>query len=433
MKVFSLPEYGLIRGCKKGDESKETENGVSLEDKDFIALESWVEQQIRLEEKSSPALNPGSIRYDHKERNALRVRNYAGIILLPSGNSLEILPKIAKNLDRDGKARSRKILLKMLSQLHEPSHTTFRKAMLDWARVPLLEIFIFCFLDEIGALLQSGLNSAYSGMEENLPALRGKLLFGEHIRQNFIHQERFYVTHDDYLLERPENRLIKSALQKVLKLSRKISTQKRCKDYLAAFENISTSIDIKADLLAARDLDRNSVHYKIPLFWSRILLQGNSPIPHAGKANCSAVLFAMETLFERYVYIQLKKQLAGWTIKKQKGEIYLFEDYKGRPFQILRPDLILEKDSKRVIVDTKWKNVERKADISTADMYQLFAYSEKHMTKQDSRLSFLVYPQTDVFNEPLQAFHFYQNKAILRAIPFNLETNHCPLQNFLPQ
>jgi len=62
----------------------------------------------------------------------------------------------------------------------------------------------------------------------------------------------------------------------------------------------------------------------------------------------------------------------------------------------LRPDIVLKKDGRIVILDTKWKSLidnERKNyGISQADMYQMYAYSKKYEAPE----IWLLYPVNDV-------------------------------------
>ncbi len=440
MNVFSLSEHDLIIRGKGCECSKEDSFGVVLREKDFDALELWVSEQMRLEEKNRQLLSvektdssKAPIRYDARKRGALRVQNFVGIVQLPSGDSLEILPKIAKKLDENSKERGRRILLSMLSTVHSFPHITFRHAGLDSARMPLLEIFIICFLDDIGTLIRRGVCSGYASVEENLQCLRGKLLMPQHIRANSIHREHFYVSYDEYLPDRPENRLLKTALLHVHSISRNLESKRRCKRFLDVFGGVPFSCNIRADFAASANLDRNTCHYRTPLFWSRLLLRGETPIPTPGNLGCTAVLFPMEKLFEAYVAIQVRRKLSpgGWNVIAQARRVYLVEEHQNTPSHILKPDLLLERKSERIIADTKWKHIDRKDDVSSADLYQLFAYSEKYMVQNPTRLSFLIYPQTDSFCEPLPDFHFYKDTAILRAVPFNLETNDCPLFGYL--
>lgn len=438
--VFSLSEHDLIIRGKGIEESREDSFGVVLREKDFDALDLWVAEQMRQEEKSRQLLSAektdsskAPIRYDARKRGALRVQNFVGIVQLPSGDSLEILPKITKKSDENSKERGRKILLSMLSTVYDFPHITFRHAGLDSGRMPLLEIFIICFLNDIGTLIRRGISSGYAPVEENLQCLRGKLLMPQHIRANSIHRERFYVSYDEYLPDRPENRLLKTALSHVHSISRNLESKRRGKRFLDVFEDVPFSCNIRNDFAASANLDRNTRHYRMPLFWSRLLLRGETPIPNPGDLGCTAVLFPMERLFEAYVAIHVRRKLSpdGWNVITQAKREHLVEEHQNTPFHTLKPDLLLERKTERIIADTKWKQIVQKDDVSSADMYQLFAYSEKYMVQNPTRLSFLIYPQTDSFYEPLPDFHFYKNTAILRAVPFDLETNDCPMFEYL--
>lgn len=439
VRVFSLPEHGLITKAKAGEASKEHSAGVVLRTKDFDALERWMSAQNRQEKNKRPTPPDGSesdpmpITYDARKREGLRVRNYAGIVLLPSGDSLEILPKITEKLDENSKARGRKILCNMLSTVHHLSNLILPRASLGAGKMPLLEIFITCFLNDVSQLIRRGICSGYTPVEANLPCLRGKLMLPQHIRTNSIHRERFYVTYDEYLPDRPENRLVKTALLRVLAISGNPQNKWRCKQFLNVFEFVPASANIRADLAACMSLERNTRHYRTPLFWSRLLLQSETPIPSPGNLECTAVLFPMEKLFEAYVAIQIRRKISpqGWNVVAQARRKHLVEEHQGVASHMLKPDLLLERKFERVVADTKWKHIDQKNDIANADLYQLFAYSEKYLPENPNRLTFLIYPRTDSFREPLPEFHFYKDTAILRAVPFDLETNYCPLFEFL--
>lgn len=446
MTILSLPEYGLVTSAQEGDRAEEQSSKVVLRAKDFAALEQWMTAQTHVARNHAGGMsacgevevgvNPAPLIYDRNIRGAVRVQSHAGLVLLPSGDILEILPKITKDLNQDGKARGRKILLRMLAAVWQLPNVTFPDAALSMGNMPLIEIFISYFLKEVGLLIRRGICSGYTPVEENTSCLRGRLLLPQHIRANSVHRERFYIGYDVYLPDRPENRLIKTALQRVYAISKKNDNKRLCKQFLATFESVSVSVNIRADLSAAKLQDRNIRHYRAALFWSRLLLLGLTPVPTPGVLRCTAVLFPMEKLFEAYVTQQIRKKLGpqGWTVIAQVQSKYLIETHEGGPFSLLKPDILLHRGEKLVIADVKWKNIKTKRTISTADLYQLFAYSEKYLPRLEStpRESFLLYPKTDAFQESFSSFHFYQETSMLHAVPYDLETDTCPLFSFLP-
>ncbi len=254
-----------------------------------------------------------------------------------------------------------------------------------------------------------------------------------HIRANSFRHERFFVGYDLYLPDRPENRLIKAALQRVYAVSKSHESKRRCKLFLENFEAVSASVNVRADMAATTNQDRNIRHYRASLFWSRLLLLGQTPVPSPGNLRCTAVLFPMEKLFEAYVAQQVRKKLGpqGWVTTAQAQSKHLVEALgeNGGAFSVLKPDILLQRGKKYVVADTKWKNIESKKTISTADMYQLFAYSEKYLPRLENspQESFLLYPKTDAFCEAIAPFHYYKDKSILWAVPYDLETDACLL------
>ena len=447
MTILSLSEHGLVTSAQDGGGPEEQPSKVVLRAKDFAALERWMIDQSHEKKKRAGDLsadasgdheidtNKAPFSYDKKVRGALRVQSHAGLVLLPSGDSLEIIPKITKHLEQDGKRRGRKILLRMLAAVWHLPDVTFPDAALSTGDMSLLEIFISCFLKEVGLLTRRGICSGYTPIEENIPCLRGRLLLPQHIRANNVHRERFYVGYDVYLPNRPENRLVKAALQRAYAVSKNHDNKRRCKMFLETFGDVPTSANIRADLSATMSLDRNIRHYRVPIFWSRLLLLGQTPVPSPGDLRCTAVLFPMEKLFEAYVTQQVRKKLGphGWMVTAQAQNKYLIEAHGGESFSLLKPDILLQRGDKYVVADAKWKNIESKKTISTADLYQLFAYSEKYLPwlKSTPRESFLLYPKTDAFQDALMPFHFYRETAMLRAVPYDLETDACLLFELL--
>ena len=153
--------------------------------------------------------NPSFISYS--KNGKLKPQQYVGVIQTKSG-VLEIYPKIA-NAEKE---ESKVIFLKMLKTLKDHPFKDIHFSDLDIKKMPLLEIFIRMFLNEVGKkIIKKGIKNDYILKRENQTFLKGKLLVSEHIRKNYIHKEKFYVEYDEYLPDIKVNRIIKSALIKL--------------------------------------------------------------------------------------------------------------------------------------------------------------------------------------------------------------------------
>lgn len=323
----------------------------------------------------------------------LQAQNYVGVIQTKDGMTIEILPKISHSDNKE----SKNILIKMLKTLKDAPFKHFNMAHLQSSKMPLLEIFITMFLEEVAKLVQKGIKSDYITKEENLKFLKGKLKVGEQIKQNTIHKERFFVEFQEFLSDRVENRLIKTTLQYIYKKSKLSSNQQRIREFLFVFDEITPCTDIKNDFLHVKP-NRQMKDYEQVLLWCKTFLLENSFSPYKGDDIAFALLFDMNLLFENYVGHWLKKNCKEWDISLQDKKHHLaygVQCQKGK-FQ-LKPDIVMRKEKEIVIADTKWKVLDEDKThqgVSQADMYQLFAYGKKyHCTDLACEKLYLIYPK----------------------------------------
>lgn len=348
-----------------------------------------------------------------KKGDFLQAQNYVGIIQAKSGDSLEILPKIHDNDNSNNEEaveNSKKILLTMLKTLKSHPFKNINIANLKSLNLPLLEIFISMFLDEVSKLIKIGIKSDYVELEDNLKFLKGKLKISEQIRKNIVHKERFYICYQEFSTDRAENRLIKSTLEFLYKRSKSSKNQQLIREYLFIFDEISSSSDINADFSRLK-LNRQTKHYEQALLWSKIFLQNRSFSPYKGSDVGFALLFDMNRLFESYVGNFIKKKLPNAIL--QHSEKHLVEEPKS--FR-LRPDIFLRHQKRNYIADTKWKIVKSKDNISQADLYQLYAYGKKYNCGK----LYLIYPRISGVDQKAIKFR-YENNMWLNVLYFDLE------------
>ncbi|MEZ9067839.1 McrC family protein [Vibrio atlanticus] len=370
----------------------------------------------------------------------LQVRNYVGVLFTPNGEHIEVLPKVAKKTDNSPEAidESRKLLLMMLKHLGEFRHIATQSANVDTLRMPLLEVFIQQFLHSVNQLVKRGLRSDYVKQQDNLGFKKGKLLVAKQVRYNSVNKHKFYCEFDEFLQDRPANRLIRAALKKVAAYTRRNQSQRLLRELDFAFDDIPASTNVKQDFARVK-LDRGMDYYQSPLAWARLILEGFSPLSMKGTANAQSLLFPMESVFESYVASILRRNLAdGVTLSTQAKSKYLVHHNGHRQFQ-LRPDLMLTKSTKSpetpemldttVILDTKWKLINLTASnygISQSDMYQMFAYGHKYLGGEGDL--FLIYPAHDGFDKAVEcSFDFDKEsppKLRLWVVPFTLKSEN---------
>lgn len=396
-KQIILKEYEFLQSR---DECSTHEKAYYIDETSFLELENFVLNN----EKTAVYLKLTSKKGFGK---ILQAQNYVGLIQTKDGTTIEILPKV-KNINSDEESKS--ILVKMLKKLKKSPFKNFNKAELKPSKMPLLEIFISMFLEELTSLIRKGIKSDYISKEENLHFLKGKLKMSEQIKCNSIHKERFFVEYEEFSSDRVENRLIKTTLEFLYKKSKLNKNQQRIREFLFVFDDVKHSGDIKTDFSLIK-LNRPMKDYEQVLRWSKIFLYENSFSPYKGKETTFALLFDMNLLFESYVGAYLKKK--GFDVKAQDNGKYLVE--KPNKFA-LRPDFVINKGtSQEIILDTKYKIISLYKDISQSDMYQLYAYGTKY--KNSSHL-YLIYPKSG--DVTLDRCSYIENELHLDILFFDL-------------
>lgn len=354
----------------------------------------------------------------------LQAQNYVGLIQTKDGTTIEILPKI-RNIDDE---KSKEILLKMLKTLKNSPFKNMSIANLKSKKMPLLEIFISMFLEELAKLVRKGIKSDYLQKEENLKFLKGKLKIKEQIKQNYIHKERFFVEFDEFLSNRVENRLIKSTLKYLYKKSKLNINQQKIREFLFVFDEIEESKNIKTDFEKVKP-NRAMRDYEQVLLWSKTFLLENSFSPYKGENIAFALLFDMNLLFENYVYNYLKKSGKFEEIKAQDKTHHLAYEKNIGKFR-LKPDIVINKGE--IIADTKWKLLsfeKSNSGISQADMYQLYAYGTKYETCKNL---YLIYPYDGVNLENSYKYFKDEDRSLqVDVLFFDLEKDSFLNRDFL--
>lgn len=373
-KILTVREFDVIR---KED----------LEEINFNLFENFIEENSGddVEERLSDFLRISS----HKGVKVIKPQNYVGVINIDNKVQIEILPKIDIGDDNE----LRKLFLKMLSSLKEFKGKSFKNAQLNDSKLPIYEVFIQMYLNEVQELLKKGLKSDYLTIEGNITFFKGKFLINQHLKHNIIRKDRFYMAYDEFHINRPENRLIKTTLLKLNKISSNGKNQLLAKRLLAEFEMVNQSTNIDKDFSLVKK-DRNAQAYQSLMTWSQVFLKNKSFSTFKGTENVNALLFPMEKIFESYISKQLKNissNYSGYKIETQKQTQYLFDE--PRKFR-LKPDIYISMNSNPYkVLDIKWKrlNTDSKNNygISQSDMYQMYAYAYKYNVED----IVLIYPK----------------------------------------
>lgn len=376
-------------------------------------------------------------------RRAIQFTQYVGVIRAPCGYQIEVLPKIAKDTSAESVDRARRWLVQIVQGLFGFRHVQHDEADIQVVRMPLLEVFIQQFLIAVQSVIKGGLRSDYAPRQDHLPQLRGKLLLAPHLRSNLARPDRFFTEHDEFSPDRPENRLLHTALRSILTISRSQENQRLARELCFVFNEVPESRAIEQDIQRIR-LDHGMGNYERALDWATLILRGLTPLVGRGNMRAPSLLFPMDALFEAFVEKYLAKQLApGFYLKAQASSRHLVEhqtaEHQTQRWFRMRPDFLIKdaQHTNRLLLDAKWKildarksNAREKYQLSQTDMYQLYAYGQHYLDGVGDMV--LIYPKTDMFSQALPVFRFPQTEHLrLWVVPFCLESKRLLLPNAL--
>ena len=342
----------------------------------------------------------------------LKARNYVGVIQTKNGRVIEILPKIdlaaTKEKSETQIWREKEIFLRMLRAWRDgPFRDTGNASVQSLKNFPLLEIFISMFLLDIGKLTRRGLARSYHRVEDNLHVLKGRLLIKDQLQRNLVHAERFYVRYQEFSTNRPVNRLLKSTLLLMHRLSGSANNQSLIKHALYQFEKVPESVNVTADLTRAK-VDRTMPLYVRLFPWAKLFLEGSTPTTFHGRSVGFALMFPMEQIFEDYVVHRVRREMGGWNIRAPDKRHYLVErNSNGKQEFRLEPDIVARRRNNAPrLMDAKWKRLakgERHRGIKQSDLYQLYAYGKKYEeANTQTPLLFLLYPWNEQFTKSMK-------------------------------
>ena len=425
-KIWSLREYGTVVEGNCFDQRGLDEIQVPT-----LVFQELVDLSLQFKK------NGVSILHLETQRR-LKVDNYVGIIQTKCGNVIEILPKhVEDNLEQEAILENERALLKkmLLALWNLPKPREAGQASLQTFPMPLNEWLMQYFLEHCEQLIQRGLRSEYSTIEEQSSFLKGKLDVTKMMRQPVTKQHLLPIHYDEFLPNTAPNRLLKSALEKICKLTQNNDNWRLAIELKERMSGIPQSAIYRLDFQQWHT-GRLLAHYDAIKPWCQIILGDEIPLALTGDTEGFSFLFPMEKLFEAYVFRKLQAQYSkDYRIQRHKKNKYLCH-HNGKNRFTLRPDIYFEAKNKNIhsnmILDTKWKLLDQNSEdqrygISDGDMQQMFAYSYMYL-EHDGPIV-LIYPKSSKFNKALPEFQLNKherdqgkNPEIL-VLPFDLDND----------
>lgn len=311
----------------------------------------------------------------------IRFCEYVGVIQVGS-LTIEVLPKA----DNNGLDHWRKMLIDMLRSvgsfdIHSPTNSD-----VILKSNSILDMYFEIFIKETETILHKGLIKKYRKVVGNQNSLKGNIVFSKQILYNISHQEKFFINYSVYDKEHQFNKLLLKVLKLLKLINKNQDLQSRINALLLNFPELP---NIKTDETFFNKISysRKTEPYKQAIEISKLLLLNYHPDISNGRNNVLALMFDMNSLWEEFVSVSLKKfNNHNILIHSQKSRLF-WQKVNGYAKRMI-PDIILtDSTGKQIVIDTKWKNI-GDYNPSDADLRQMYTYSKFH----NNANSLLLYP-----------------------------------------
>ena len=266
---------------------------------------------------------------------------------------------------------------------------------IDYAETDdLLSAFVSFFARTAETTLARGHYHSYRYEEEDLLTVRGRIDFQRQFRRGGL-LVPLACSYDDFTSDVAENRYLKAAIRRAIRVTGVPSIdRRRLMRLLAALEDVA-DMPMEADDLDRITFTRLNDHYKPAMRLARLILANLTLQDQHGGTTASAFMLDMNKLFERFVTERLRQELSGRLEVEGQKSSTLDTDGNVR----IKPDLLFSRDGTSVgVADIKYKLREAYESAAAedagsgiwathADYYQLLAYT----TALDHRCGTLIY------------------------------------------
>ena len=332
----------------------------------------------------------------------VRFCEYVGVLQV--GNlTIEVLPKIDKITVKENEWQT--LLIDMLRFSGILEVETPSSAILKVKSNFILDVYIELLVQECEQLLRRGLVKKYRQTSGNIKSLKGSLQFASHIKENIVHQERFYCRFTTYDIENVFNQILYQALLLIEHINTSPLLTGRISYLLLSFPEME-NIKVTEATFSKLILNRKTAHYSKGIEIARLLLLNYHPDVVKGRENVLALMFDMNKLWELFILKALRRQSEKSIKILAQRKAKFWESNMEVGYKILKPDIVveglmIEGKEETIILDTKWK-LPPDNKPSDSDLKQMFAYNENF----DAKASYLIYPS----NETKQVTGTYNKK-----------------------
>ena len=253
---------------------------------------------------------------------------------------------------------------------------------LDW----LVTLLVF----ELEALLRRDMRHGYLDVRDDLPYVRGRILFADQMG-TFSNPALVPCEFSDFLPDTTENRILRATLEALAIAPIHPVLRVRALELTSLLAGV-TPVQLTRDLFQRVRPTRLTAQYGPGLELCRLWFDREGVEHAAGEVIAPAFFFPMEKVFEAAVANYLKAHIPG--VRAQVGRrLAPLSGAPQRPFSFA-PDVVVG-DPPRLVLDTKYARAEMKNQYGGLSFKNDHAYQIAFYAQDLGCPGVLVYPRDD--------------------------------------
>lgn len=274
--------------------------------------------------------------------------------------------------------------------------------------------------------LKRGLGREYISETDTISAIRGKIEITESIKNQSMIRSQMVCTYDEFSVDSPLNRIIKSTVMLLLKADITTQRKKDLRKLMVYFADVSL-VDVHS-INWAVNYNRNNQTYRLLITICHLVVKGLLQTKSDGSVKMMDFIDEqrMCRLYEKFILEYYRKHYYP-QIKASASQIdWALDDGLGTMLPTMQSDIMLSCKDKTLIIDAKYyaHTTQVQYEVHTLhsnNLYQIFTYVKNKATKGGEVSGMLLYAKTDEEIYPNNEYLMSGNKITVRTLDLNCD------------
>lgn len=274
--------------------------------------------------------------------------------------------------------------------------------------------------------LKCGLGREYISETDTISAIRGKIEITESIKNQSMIRSQMVCTYDEFSVDSPLNRIIKSTVMLLLKADITTQRKKDLRKLMVYFADVSL-VDVHS-INWAVNYNRNNQTYRLLITICHLVVKGLLQTKSDGSVKMMDFIDEqrMCRLYEKFILEYYRKHYYP-QIKASASQIdWALDDGLGTMLPTMQSDIMLSCKDKTLIIDAKYyaHTTQVQYEVHTLhsnNLYQIFTYVKNKATKGGEVSGMLLYAKTDEEIYPNNEYLMSGNKITVRTLDLNCD------------